>query len=164
MDKISVFSKKLGEAVSVSIDENKFVSMAGVSSDWSDWSNRAWHNFLGWDDGWNNIWSNGCYITTACVEHKGLSDDCDELTTMRLFRDSVIETDPVFRQKVLEYYEYAPRIVDAIEHSDDKDSVLDDLYDKMISPCVSLYKQGKTTEARDLYVAYYDKMKEKYLS
>ncbi len=164
VDKLKVFSKKLGENVTVMTNKNRLAVMAGTTGNWQDWSNGGWINTLGWTDRWNESWSNGgCYITTACVEHKGLSDDCDELTTMRLFRDDVIETDPAFRQKVIEYYEYAPRIVEAIEHRDDKDDILDDLYKKMISPCVSLYKQGKTMDAKELYLAYYENMKKEYL-
>lgn len=33
--------------------------------------------------------SSGCFLTSACVKYKGLSDDCKELTELRQFRDTV---------------------------------------------------------------------------
>lgn len=34
----------------------------------------------------------GYILTTACVEYKGLSDDCEELTVLREFTDNYMET------------------------------------------------------------------------
>jgi hypothetical protein len=33
-----------------------------------------------------------CYLTSACVAHAGLADDCRELTVMRAFRDEYLMT------------------------------------------------------------------------
>lgn len=35
--------------------------------------------------------SSGCYLTSACVNAKGLPDDCEELTVLRNFRDGGTE-------------------------------------------------------------------------
>ena len=57
----------------------------------------------------------GCFITTACVEHQGLPDDCAELQTLRKYRDVLVQEDDDFRSKVLEYYRKAPLIIQEIE-------------------------------------------------
>ena len=73
-----------------------------------------------------NIWSwlraktapkasgGGCFITTAICEAEGKADDCDELQTLRKFRDNVMLKDSRLAPLVAEYYEIAPKIVAAI--------------------------------------------------
>jgi len=48
----------------------------------------------------------GCFLTTSCCEYKGLPDDCEELRTLRNFRDTYVPPD-----LVEEYYKIAPNIV-----------------------------------------------------
>ncbi len=164
-DKLKVFSTKLNAPLAVCAEGASICSIESLNeqSSWQDWSNLAWHNFLGWQDGWNNVWSNGCFITTACVEEKGLDDDCDELMTMRQFRDDLVQKDSVFRVKVVEYYEKAPQIIEKIQASNRRSEVLSDLYDRMIAPCVSLYKQGKKEECKELYLSHYERLAAEYL-
>lgn len=56
--------------------------------------------------------SNGCYLTTACVEYKGLSDSCKELTLLRNFRDNYMKNNS--STDIDKYYQVAPRIVDIL--------------------------------------------------
>lgn len=56
----------------------------------------------------------GCFITTAICDAEGKADDCDELQTLRKFRDEVMLKDERLAPLVAEYYEIAPRIVAAI--------------------------------------------------
>ena len=58
--------------------------------------------------------SGGCYLTSACVEARGLPDDCMELQTLRDFRDNWLKQQPCGQDEVAEYYATAPRIVDKI--------------------------------------------------
>lgn len=184
INKLKVFSKKLNGPVTVAAGapENEaapsVVAYGWMNNGWSNnvWANtfqwlNGWHNGTTWVNnmGWNNHgWTNGggggCFITTACVEHVGLSDDCDELTTLRYFRDKLVQEDSEFREKVLEYYEKAPLIVEKIQASEDKDAVLDDLYANMIQPCISLLKQGEVEEAKELYLNAYEGLVETYLN
>lgn len=53
----------------------------------------------------------GCFLTTAACEHRGLPDDCFELSTMRDFRDRVLLETPAGQAMVRHYYEVAPRLV-----------------------------------------------------
>ena len=56
----------------------------------------------------------GCFLTTACCQHKGLADGCDELQTLRAFRDSYMRPREDLRGLVQEYCRVAPDIVDAV--------------------------------------------------
>lgn len=134
-------------------------------SNGSSWTDRGWSNGSSWSDsGWSNSGGSGCFITTACVEHMGLTDDCEQLTILRLFRDKLVEEDPVFREQVLEYYRNAPRIVQKIMESNDKDLILDSLYHELVEPCVQLLKTEQNEAAKNHYVSVYKKLAKKYIA
>lgn len=145
----------------------------GWSNSGASWLDGNWNNTNNWtNNGWSNgadNWSDagggggGCFITTACVEHRGLADDCYELQTLRQFRDALVEHDEGFRSKVLEYYRKAPLIIQAIDARDEKSEIYDALYDEMIKPCVDLLENGKTEEAVKLYLDYYEMLSKEYL-
>ncbi len=211
MDKISVFSKKLGEALEISFGTDvRLVTPEGVpvngsgivfawnnnSGSWVDqgwnnssgsWQDKGWNNSSGsWiDKGWNNNsgswqdegWSNssgswgdsgggsgGCFITSACVESRGLTDDCTELRTLRRYRDILAQEDEDFRKKVLEYYRRAPLIIQEIEKGGESDKIYDQLYNQMVQPCVALLEQDKIEEAKNLYLNYYEYLAGRYLA
>lgn len=135
----------------------------GWSNSGSSWTDNGWSNGSSWSDsGWSNS-DSGCFITTACVEHMGLADDCDQLTTLRLFRDKLVEDDPEFRVQVLEYYKNAPTIVQEILKSEDKDLVFQYLYSELVEPCVKMLKENKTQEAKEHYIEVYRSLSLKYL-
>lgn len=210
MDKLRVFSEKLGKVMDVAFrDDGMLVTPEGIvvdgngivmawnnsSGSWVDqgwnnssgsWQDKGWNNSSGgWiDQGWNNSsgrwsdkgWSNssgnwgdagggsgGCFITTACVEHQGLSDDCAELETLRKYRDILVQEDEDFRSKVLEYYRKAPLIIQAIEKSENSNDVYTQLYHDMIKPCVALLDKGDMEEAKKLYLNYYELLSQEYL-
>jgi hypothetical protein len=89
--------------------------------------------------------SGGCFLTTACVEAKGLPDDCHELTVLRDLRDEMKKTEEG-AALVKEYYEIAPRIVGRMTTEEAAA-----LYDALVEPCVSLIEAGKKEAA----VAHY---------
>lgn len=141
----------------------------------SSWVDNGWTNSSGrWSDsGWSNSAGNwgdsgsggsGCFITTACVEHQGLSDDCLELQTLRKYRDILVAEDDEFRSKVLEYYREAPLIIQEIEKTEERSEVYDELYRGMIKPCVTLLDEGKVEEAKALYLGYYEHLSKCYLA
>lgn len=210
MNKLNVFSKKLGEVMEVSfgadgtlvtpegipVKENGIVLAWNNSDSWVDngwsnsggnWMDQGWSNSGGvWTDkGWSNSggnwldkgWSNsggkwsdsgsggsGCYITTACVEHMGLDDNCHELNILREYRDKLVEKDESFRSKVLEYYRRAPLIVQCIDQDADKDTILDDLYENMIRRCVNLLEDGYIEDAKQVYLSSYEGLANRYLA
>ena len=106
----------------------------------------------------------GCYLTTACVEQRGLPDDCDELTTLRLFRDGYMKAQPGGKEDILEYYEKAPKIVEIISRQNNKNEVYDYIYNDVIVPCVKYIKNGENEAAYEKYRAMVKQLETEYLS
>ena len=44
--------------------------------------------------------TDGCYLTSACVMAKGLPDHCEELETLRVFRDEYLAGQPGGRAEI----------------------------------------------------------------
>ena len=93
-----------------------------------------------------------------------MSDDCHEMKILRKYRDILVEEDELFRNKVIEYYRKAPLIIQGIESCDNSSDVYNDLYEEMIKPCVKLLDAGKVSEAKELYLKYYELLSNKYLA
>lgn len=107
--------------------------------------------------------SGGCYLTSACVETKGLPDDCYELMTLRKFRDGWLREQKDGEADIAAYYSSAPAIVEAIKKRPDSMTVFDMIYVELVRPCVDWIEQGKLEEARQHYRAFTLKLKEQYL-
>lgn len=56
----------------------------------------------------------GCFITTACIESRGLPVDCYELETLRKFRDNWVSKHENGPAEIGIYYEIAPKIVEKL--------------------------------------------------
>jgi hypothetical protein len=95
--------------------------------------------------------SGGCYLTSACIESKGLPDDCYELETLRQYRDTWLKSSEKGEAVIKQYYEIAPKIVSAINETEDSKSIYETIYEKMVKPCVTLIQQKKYQEAFELY-------------
>ena len=91
-------------------------------------------------------------MTTACCNHRGLSDDCEELQTMRTFRDEYLLKDPETAALVHEYYRIAPGIVTAVNARPDRDAIWEDVYTRIRSIMESI-KEGRSGQAIDDYRA-----------
>mgnify|MGYP004458332171 FL=1 len=107
--------------------------------------------------------SGGCYLTTACVNTKNLPDDCRELTVLRSFRDGYLVNQPDGEAEVQEYYRTAPKIVEIIDHQNNRDEIYEDLYSNVISPCVELIEQGNNAEAYDKYKKMVKDLEKKFM-
>jgi hypothetical protein len=106
----------------------------------------------------------GCFITTAVCEASGLPDNCDELETLRWFRDNVMSQDEAMSADVAEYYEIAPKIVEAIAAEQDKQEILTALKQSYICPAVELVKQGEHSLAYEIYKDMVLTLKQKFLN
>lgn len=95
--------------------------------------------------------SEGCFLTTACCEYKGLPDDCYELETMRKFRDNYISKQSYGEKLIKDYYAEAPVIVDKINNSENKEEILEKMYEK-IGDIVKLVDAGCHDEAIIYYM------------
>lgn len=98
--------------------------------------------------------SGGCFLTSACTEARGLPDDCEELQTLRGFRDSYLRAQPKGAEEILEYYRVAPRIVEEINKRPDKLEVYDRIYRELVTPCVEWIKDGALDRAHNAYREY----------
>jgi len=112
--------------------------------------------------GGNSGSGGGCFLSSACAESLGLPDDCDELQTLRKFRDRRKETDPDFAELVKEYYEIAPSIVEKINAEGKANSVYFKLYEQLVLPCVKLIKEGNEEDAIILYTKIVRELQEQY--
>ena len=100
-------------------------------------------------------WSSGgcgCYITTACVKYMRLHDDCDELITLRHFRDNYMLSSNNTKEMVDTYYSIAPDLVKAIETKEDAYEIFKHTYKVYILEAVRLIKLEKNREALELYI------------
>lgn len=107
--------------------------------------------------------SSSCFLTSACIEAKGLADDCEELTALRRFRDEWLRKQSGGAEEIEEYYRIAPEILSAIHQREDCGRILDELYEKLVAPCVKMIRQEQYAEARALYRETVMKLKEEYL-
>lgn len=103
-----------------------------------------------------------CFLTTACVEARGLPDDCDELSTLREFRDTYMSSSKHLRALVDLYYEIAPRIVQAIEASENRREELDAIYQTIVT-CVDLVKRKQYERAVEIYKRCVIRLANQYL-
>ncbi len=105
----------------------------------------------------------GCFLTSACVEAKGLSDDCHELTVLRRFREEYLRPLPEGEAEIAEYYDVAPKIVAAIKERENCLSIFSDIYDSLVIPCVGLIEQGDYSATHKKYRSFVNQLKFEYL-
>ena len=96
----------------------------------------------------------GCYLTSACIRTKNLSDDCEELRILRSFRDNYLMEREDGRADIALYYLTAPRIVSRIDSTEDAVSVYNRIYEDMVRPCVEMIKAEKYEHAYHHYREY----------
>lgn len=108
--------------------------------------------------------SDGCYLTSACTEARGLADDCEELTILRAFRDGYMKAQPQGQADICEYYHTAPAIVEKIKALPNAKEIFDSIYVELVLPCVKLIHGGDNEGAYNKYRAYVKKLQAEYLS
>lgn len=106
--------------------------------------------------------SGGCFLTTACVEHRLLPDDCEELTTLRNLRDQYMLQSAEGQDLVRQYYQGGPAIVAAINSCDNRNEIYDYMHREMILPSVQLVKEGKLEEAAQHYSVFVTALQQQY--
>lgn len=93
-----------------------------------------------------------CYLTSACVEARGLPDDCHELTVLREFRDGWLSEQPGGPAMVEDYYRVALVLVDLIEASGIAPALYRRIY-RVVQGCVRDIEGGRLHEALQAYTA-----------
>ncbi|MBX6362942.1 MAG: hypothetical protein IRZ00_03655 [Gemmatimonadetes bacterium] len=90
-------------------------------------------------------------IATAACEAVGLPGDCEMLTVLRTFRDTVLARTEEGRQEIARYYATAPAIVAAIDARPDAQQVYRALMELVIAPATADILAGRHEEARQRY-------------
>ena len=91
-----------------------------------------------------------CFITTAVCQQLGKSDTCEELVAMRKLRDEYALTSG-YKHEVDEYYEKAPKIVEAIRSNPSSSRIFSDFYNLYIVPAVAAVHLGQYEKAHTIY-------------
>ncbi|MGN0998102.1 MAG: CFI-box-CTERM domain-containing protein [Faecousia sp.] len=108
--------------------------------------------------------SDGCFLTSACVEAKGLPDDCYELTTLRKFRDEYLAKRDCGKCEIEHYYHVAPMIVKKIKESDHGTAIFEQIYNELVLPCVKLIESSDYNGVHSFYRSYVLLLEKQYLS
>lgn len=90
-------------------------------------------------------------LTTACVDARWLDDNCHKLRSFRRLRDDHLSHTVAGRQLIGNYYQTAPDIVSTIHRESNSQEVLDEIYDALIRPCVSLIDSDRFEDAVKYY-------------
>lgn len=72
--------------------------------------------------------SSGCFLTSACCKAKNLPDDCNELQSLRRFRDNILANMTDGKKMIDFYYAQAPRIVKQIDSSEEPLKIYEEIY------------------------------------
>lgn len=105
-----------------------------------------------------------CYLTTCCTKGKGLPDDCEELKTLREFRDEYILIECDNKRLVREYYEMAPSIVEHIEAQPNRNDILDFIYDELVQKSISMIENGDKELAMNYYQTFAEELGKRILN
>lgn len=104
-----------------------------------------------------------CYITTAVCRSMDKPDDCYELNTLRAYRDGYLAGSEGGHEIVEEYYNIAPTIVKRIDRQENADEIYRSIWEKYLSPCISLIEENKNEECKDLYISMVRRLEKEYL-
>lgn len=92
-----------------------------------------------------------CYLTSACVAHAGLPDDCHELTVMRAFRDDFLMTSVPGVTLVSRYYRHAPILLSAIRSLPASGETMEWIL-KQVRETIKHFEAGRGPQALETYL------------
>lgn len=105
----------------------------------------------------------GCFLTTACVHHKKLADDCKELNTLRDLRDNFMMTNDEGREIVRNYKQIGPRLIQSINGFENREEIYEYMYQQLVLPSVKMVEEGKKAQAVEYYKDFVNGLTAKYL-
>jgi len=140
----------------------------------SDYSKeKKWNEREAYDDSWDGSKSNsdsqeeekssGCFITSACVESKGLPDNCLELESLRNFRDTYILQMADGKDLIQKYYSDAPKIVNIINHNPKRQEIYNWLFAELIQKSLDNIKAGNNDAAFKNYKSIFQYLQSNFL-
>lgn len=93
----------------------------------------------------------GCWITSATLAARGLPDTCQELCTLRKYRDTYVKQLPQGRTVLDAYYATAPDLVAAIDASWCRRRIYRRIFDALIVPSCQDIAAGRNERAYRRY-------------
>jgi hypothetical protein len=103
-----------------------------------------------------------CWITTCVCETMGWGDSCDELMTLRKFRDTYMRETPERSTLVSDYYALAKQIEPALKADPKRQHYQFMLYHRFIMKAVLAVKHDEPAEALRLYQAMVADVRARY--
>jgi hypothetical protein len=94
-----------------------------------------------------------CFISTAACSTLGLPDDCDELMTLRWYRDAILLGSEEGRRDVQEYYAIAPGVVEVVDSRPDRRLIYRDIFRRYVRPAVRAIRGRQYARAHALFKA-----------
>jgi|SRR5882724_5124278 len=92
-----------------------------------------------------------CFITTACVRHYNLPDNCYQLQTLRFFRDNYLKNQEGGNELILKYYSIAPILVKLLGQHPAKETLFKKIFHQINSAC-ALIERKENAMAKQLYI------------
>lgn len=103
----------------------------------------------------------GCFITTACVNYYGLSDNAYELVTLRKFRDSQLLLSKSGSILVEKYYNVAPKIVQCLNTDPKRNRIYSLIFAHIKLACSEIEKKDYN-KAKNIYIRTVSLLVKKY--
>ena len=106
-------------------------------------------------------WEAGCYLTTACVQYKGLNDKGAELQAMRRLRDEYMIPNGC-KHLIDDYYKHSPAIIKGINKEKEPAVFYEAIHGSVIMVQL-LIAENKWESAMNEYLQMYLKLKDKFV-
>lgn len=108
--------------------------------------------------------SDGCFITTACqmMLADEFADNHVYLDTLRQHRDRLAAAHPELADRVREYYEVSPSVVEAINTQQNSREIYQHVFNDMVKPTNEFLNRGDDNSAIDLYYTEFLKLKNEF--
>ena len=103
-----------------------------------------------------------CFITTAVCETMEKTDNCNELTALRKFRDTHMQRTKKSRALVEEYYQIAPVIVAAIDLRPGCKEKYECIWREYLQPCLEDIKENRLDQCEKHYISMMWDLKKEY--
>lgn len=92
-----------------------------------------------------------CLVTTATLNVLGKGDDCEEMESLRAYRDNWLVNQLDGNQLIHQYYTAAPAIVEAINAQKNSEEIYLELWKEIVQPLLHLIKHEEFEKAKDFY-------------
>lgn len=97
-----------------------------------------------------------CFISTVVCEYFGKDDNCNELNTLRNYRDNWLRLQPDGEELIKEYYNIAPIIVERLKSSKNYSEYCEILWDNYLQPCLSFIDKKEYELCKKHYIEMFN--------